>query len=122
MASKSRYRGGYCDAYALAIHRLHDYPLAVVRGYWYDPEWESEEYEDCHVVAVKEPGVYLDVDGEHSRDDLVRRCLFGGPVERVEIEPVSEEEARFLFTMEGVPDADIDEAATCALRYGWPGS
>lgn len=32
----SKYRCGFCDVFAIALHRMFKYPLYVVRGYYWD--------------------------------------------------------------------------------------
>ena len=108
----SIYKRGLCDAYALALHKVFGYGMAVVRGWYPDDlgDEDEEAYEDCHLVGVKDDCTFVDVDGDKSEEDLKKDCFFHNPVTRITIEPVSEEEARHLFTIEGVTDEQIQDA------------
>ena len=108
----SIYKRGLCDAYALALHKMYGYGMAVVRGWFPDDlgDEDEEAYEDCHLVGVKDDGTFVDVDGDKSEEDLKKDCFFHNPVTRITIEPVSEEEAKHLFTVEGVTDEQIQDA------------
>jgi len=99
-----------CDAFALALYKKTKYPLYVVRGYYWD-KWNNEEaYEDSHMVVKKGDNQYLDVDGEKNYDDLVENSLFANEITKVDIVPISYNEALYTFTSEGVSDEDIEEA------------
>ena len=106
----SYYKRGMCDAYALALHRKTNYPLYVVRGYYWDDWSEEEAYEDAHMVVKKQDNVYLDVDGEKNYNELISNSMFTNKVEKVDIVPISYNEALYTFTMEGVSEEDIKEA------------
>lgn len=106
----SYYKRGMCDAFALALHKKTKYPLYVVRGYYWD-QWNDEEaYEDSHMIVKKGDNQYLDVDGEKNYDDLVENSLFANEITKVDIVPISYNEALYTFTSEGVSDEDIEEA------------
>ena len=52
--SKHNFNLGECDIYAVALHRLHGYPLYVIRGYFLEEEWGGErewDYEDSHIIV-----------------------------------------------------------------------
>ena len=52
--SKHSFNSGDCDIYAVALHRLHGYPLYVVRGHFLEDEWGGErewDFEDAHIVV-----------------------------------------------------------------------
>ena len=62
------------------------------------------------MVVKKGNDQYLDVDGQKSYKDLINNSLFMNKVTRVEIVPISKEEALYIFTSIGVSDEDIEEA------------
>ena len=103
----SKYKTGFCDAYAIAMHRIFGYKIFVVRGFYkLYGEWEIE---DSHMV-VKDKNKFIDVDGAKSSKELIYQCMFTCKVEKVKLVEVSEEEAKFIFTCEGVSDEQISEA------------
>jgi hypothetical protein len=106
----SYYKRGMCDAFALALHKRTGYPLYVVRGYYWDIWNEDEAYEDSHMVAKKGENAYLDVDGLKTSEELISNSLFMNEITRVDIVPISQEEALYTFTSVGVSDEDIEEA------------
>ena len=106
----SIYRGGMCDAYALAQNQLTDAPMFLVQGKWWDEEYEEWATEPCHLVVKVGENRYLDVDGEKDEEELKQNCFFSGPVEEVEIVPTTPEEAQEIFTTEGVSDEDVERA------------
>lgn len=101
---------GDCEIYAIALHRLYGHPLYVVNGYYKEPDWNEEmgwtAYldEPCHVVVKLPNGKYLDAQGEITEDDLKKDCLFSNEVEYIKIEPIGEEEAKYLYTVEDKED------------------
>lgn len=101
---------GDCEIYAIALHRLYGHPLYVVNGYYKEPDWNEEmgwtAYldEPCHVVVKLPNGKYLDAQGEITEDDLKKDCLFSNEVEYIKIEPIGEEEAKYLYTGEDKED------------------
>lgn len=105
----SLYRGGMCDAYALAKHEMTGLPIYLVQGKWIDEEWEEEATEPCHML-VGDGKTFYDVDGARTEQDLKQNCYFSGPVTEVEIIQISPREAREIFTVEGVHDEDIEQA------------
>lgn len=101
---------GDCEIYAIALHRLYGHSLYVVNGYYKEPDWNEKmgwtAYldEPCHVVVKLPNGKYLDAQGEITEDELKKACLFGNEVEYIKIEPISEEEAKYLYTGEDKED------------------
>lgn len=101
---------GDCEVYAIALHRLYGHPLYVVNGYYKEPDWDEEmgwtAYldEPCHVVVKLPNGKYLDAQGETTEDELKKDCLFANQVEYIKIEPISEEEAKYLYSGEDQED------------------
>lgn len=110
--NQQRYRLGMCDAMALALHRHYGYPLAVWRGFFPDEFGDEgdEAYEDAHMCVVLPDRSWADVDGLHSAQP--ENLIFNQPVTRVEMVPVSEEDARQIFTTDGVTDEQIEEASS----------
>ena len=108
-SESSKYKTGLCDAYAIAMHRLFGYPIFAVRGYFKeDGEWNTE---DSHLV-VKSGAKFIDVDGAKTKKELIDQCHFtvGLGISKVKIEEVSEEEAAYIFTTEGVSEEQISDA------------
>jgi hypothetical protein len=102
------YKSGMCDAFAVALHRKFNWPLAVIRGYY---EWDDEEYfEDAHAVAIPSRGQVADCVGIRPQSEAIDSCFFSNPITRKELVLVSEKEMMGLFTMEGVSEADIVQA------------
>lgn len=104
------FRMGYCDAMAIALHERYGFPLAVWRGFFPDEfgDEEDEAFEDAHMCVVLPGGRWADVDGVHSGqpDNLA----FNEPVERIELVPISREEAEFAITPSGVEPETIELA------------
>jgi hypothetical protein len=113
----NKFRTGDCDAFAIALFRLTEKkaPIYVVRGYF--TEDGEEFYEDCHMVVKWGKDQYVDVDGEHTVQELKDRCYFNNPIERIELVKVSEEEARTIFSMEGVSEAQIERATQFFIEH-----
>jgi len=107
-SSCGMYRTGMCDAFALAKHELTGLPIYLVQGKWREDDdyWATEP---CHMV-VSDGDSFIDVGGRKTEEDLKQNCYFSGPVEEVEIIEITPEEAREIFTVEGVHDEDIERA------------
>lgn len=111
------YSAGMCDVFALALHRLLGWPLAVVRGAMED-EWGEDWYEDAHAFVLAPEGGGADVRGIRPIDEIVGECAFSNPSE-VSVVEVGEKEMCSLFTVEGVSEEDIDEAVRYAGTLPW---
>lgn len=100
------FKHGDCDIFAISMHRLYNYPLYVVRGYFEDEFGEPGEYayEDAHMVVKKGENTYLDADGEHTKENLIEGSLFMEEVETVKLVELSEEEALESFSCEDQED------------------
>lgn len=98
--SKHSFTTGDCDIYAVSLHRLHGYPLYVVRGWIKSDSEEDDEinYEDCHIVVKLPSGMFLDSRGEQSEMDLIQDARFMNDVYKVTVEPISEEIALSTFS------------------------
>jgi hypothetical protein len=99
-----------CDAMAIAMHETYGYPIAVWRGVFPDDLGDEgdEATEDAHMCVVLPDGSWADVDGIHvGEPDNLR---FDSPVTRVELVKITPEEARHIFTIEGVTDSQIEQA------------
>ena len=107
--SRSPYRVGLCDAFAIALHQLTKLPLGAWVGEYYDDFMEETELEYAHlcVVVSFENNTWIDVDGLHS--GLPKNIQFDNAVENVKLIPVTENDARELFTVEDL-DSDIETA------------
>jgi len=105
---------GDCDIYAIALHRLYNYPIYVINGYYKEPDsneemgWIGYWDEHAHVIVKLPNGNYLDSNGESSGEDLKNKCLFANEIEYIKIEPISEEEAKYIYTGED-KESDIKE-------------
>ena len=109
----SLYRTGMCDAYAIAQHQMTGLPIFLIQGKWWDDEYEEWATEPCHlVVKDEESGKYIDVGGEKTEEELKQDCHFmnADKIEEIEFVKVSPEEAREIFTTEGVSDEEIEDA------------
>jgi hypothetical protein len=89
---------GNCNVYAIALHRLYDYPLYVVNLYFKEDEWEEQvelgdpyfyDHETAHVCVKLPNGKYLDSDGEFEEDKLIELCMTDY-TEYVKIEAITE--------------------------------
>lgn len=101
------YTSGDCDIYAISLHKLTNYPLYVIRGFYKDELGDG--YEDCHMVVKSPNGKYLDVNGENTIKQLKNKCLFSNAIYKIKIVPISEEEAKYCFSMSGPSSEDIDK-------------
>jgi hypothetical protein len=113
---ETTYTMGMCDAYAIALHQIYGYPLYVIYGVYKDED-DEENMEPCHIVA-KKGNKYLDVRGERTKEELLKNCVFMNKVFKVKFIETSEEEARYIFTSEGVSSADIVKAKKEILKNG----
>ena len=106
--SRAIYRGGMCDAMAIALHDLTKLPLGAWKGSYIDDD-DEEQYEFCHVCIVLsfQNQEWVDVDGIHSER---ANCHFTFPVDKIELVPISRQDAAGLFTMEGVSTEDVQTA------------
>jgi hypothetical protein len=105
----SLYRSGMCDAFAIALHDLTNYPLAAWGGTYYDDFEEEDVIEYCHVVVtIPNSNKWIDVDGIH--DSPPDNCFFNNDVKKLQLYPISRDEATYIYSMEGVSENDIDRA------------
>lgn len=112
-----KYTSGFCDAMALALHRMTGLPVALWRGRYYD-DWNDEyAFEVAHAVVIldRDAQRYADVRGiqEGPSPDL----QFNEPVDRIELVEAGVEDVRYAFTCEGVSHEDIQEAARFAREH-----
>jgi hypothetical protein len=108
--SKSIYRSGMCDAFAMALHQLTKLPLGAWTGYYYDDFEEDYATEISHICCVKsfDQTEWIDVDGLHR--GRPKNLYFNNKIESIKLVPISEEDARYVYTMEGVGEMDIKQA------------
>jgi hypothetical protein len=108
--SKSIYRSGMCDAFAMALHELTKLPLGAWTGYYYDDFEEEDSTEISHICCVKsfDQIEWIDVDGLHRGKP--KNLYFNNKIESIKLVPISEEDARYVYTMEGVSEIDIKKA------------
>ena len=107
---KSIYRAGMCDAFAMALHQLTKLPLGAWTGYYYDDIEEEYSTEISHICCVKsfDQIEWIDVDGLHRGKP--QNLYFNNKIESIKLVPISEEDARYVYTMEGVSEMDIKKA------------
>jgi len=113
--SKHNFNLGDCDIYAVALHRLHGYPLYVIRGYFLEEEWGGErewDYEDSHIIVKLPNGNYMDSDGEQTEETLKSNAGFMNKVERIEFIPIDEEGALSTFSCQ-----DQEEDVSKVINY-----
>jgi hypothetical protein len=104
--SEHNFNCGDCDVYAIALHRVYGYPLYIVNGYHKEDDWDEEEgyteydSEPAHIVVKLPNGNYMDSDGEVTEDQLKTDCAFGNKIEYIKIEPITEQEAMYVYSGE----------------------
>ena len=109
---------GDCDVYAIALHRVYGYPLYIVNGYHKEEDWDEEEgyteydSEPAHIVVKLPNGNYMDSDGEVTEEQLKADCVFGNKVEYIKIEPITEQEAMYVYSGE-----DQEEDIERVVKY-----
>ncbi len=99
----------------MALHRLHGYPLYVIRGYFLEEEWGGErewDYEDSHIIVKLPNGNYMDSDGEQTEETLKSNAGFMNKVERIEFIPIDEEGALSTFSCQ-----DQEEYVSKVINY-----
>lgn len=108
--NKNKYRTGMCDAFALALHNLTNMPLGSWTGFYYDDDEDEYVPETCHVCCVKsfENQEWIDVDGIHKGKP--NNCYFVNKIEEIKLLPITPEEAKYIFSMEGVGQEEIKTA------------
>ncbi len=102
--SGKSYTHGHCGEYALALSKVKDKPIYIVRGYF--EEDDEEFFEDGHAVVKLDDNLYEDVKGKRSAEDIINETMWMEDVTRVELEKVSEKELKFIFN---INDEDISE-------------
>jgi len=96
-----KFNSGDCDVYAVSLHRLYNYPLYAIRGKFLEPEWGGKrewDYEYCHIMVKLPNGNYMDSDGELTDQEAKDLAMFNEDVKKIEIIPVTEEEALSTFS------------------------
>ncbi len=92
---------GDCDVYAVSLHRLYNYPLYVIRGYFLEEDWGGKrewDYEDCHIMVKLPNGNYMDSDGEQTAKQLKQRATFANDVKKIKFVPIDEQTALNTFS------------------------
>ena len=116
--SKHNFNCGDCDVYAIALHRVYGYPLYIVNGYHKEEDWDEEEgyteydSEPAHIVVKLPNGNYMDSDGEVTEEQLKADCAFGNKIEYIKIEPITEQEAMYVYSGE-----DQEEDIERVVKY-----
>ena len=112
---RQAYRQGLCDAMALALHRLTGLRLVVFVGQTKDHDQGDWCEEPAHVAVSPSKGLWIDVDGLH-RGVPKDRLRFMRKPERVRMRPSSAREVRFIYSLKGVPEREIEEAVRFAFQ------
>jgi len=100
------YNFGDCNIYAIALHRLYNYPLYAINLYFKEDDWDEDagythmDHETAHVCVKLPNGKYLDGDGEFEKDKLIELCVTNY-TEYVKIEAITEFEARTCYLGSG---------------------
>lgn len=116
--SKHNFNCGDCDVYAIALHRVYGYPLYIVNGYYKEDDWDEEAgytgyyNEPAHIVVKLSNGNYMDSDGEVTEEQLKADCAFGNKIEYIKIEPITEQEAMYVYSGE-----DQEEDIERVVKY-----
>ena len=116
--SKHNFNCGDCDVYAIALHRVYGYPLYIVNGYHKEEDWDEQEgyteydSEPAHIVVKLPNGNYMDSDGEVTEEQLKADCAFGNKIEYIKIEPITEQEAMYVYSGE-----DQEEDIERVVKY-----
>lgn len=116
--SEHNFNCGDCDVYAIALHRVYGYPLYIVNGYHKEEDWDEEEgyteydSEPAHIVVKLPNGNYMDSDGEVTEEQLKADCAFGNKIEYIKIEPITEQEAMYVYSGE-----DQEEDIERVVKY-----
>ncbi len=116
--SKHNFNCGDCDVYAIALHRVYGYPLYIVNGYHKEEDWDEEEgyteydSEPAHIVVKLPNGNYMDSDGEVTEEQLKADCAFGNKIKYIKIEPITEQEAMYVYSGE-----DQEEDIERVVKY-----
>jgi hypothetical protein len=96
------FNSGDCDIYAISLHRLYNYPLFVIRGYYLE---DGElNYEDAHIMVKLPNGKYLDSNGEQTKEEILPKAMFSNKISKVEIVSINEEEALNTFSCQNQED------------------
>ena len=116
--SKHNFNCGDCDVYAIALHRIYGYPLYIVNGYHKEEDWDEEEgyteydSEPAHIVVKLPNENYMDSDGEVTEEQLKADCVFGNKIEYIKIEPITVQEAMYVYSGE-----DQEEDIERVVKY-----
>ena len=116
--SEHNFNCGDCDVYAIALHRVYGYPLYIVNGYHKEEDWDEEEgyteydSEPAHIVVKLPNGNYMDSDGEVTEEQLKADCAFGNKIKYIKIEPITEQEAMYVYSGE-----DQEEDIERVVKY-----
>lgn len=113
-AQRRRYETGLCAEFAVALHRVYGYPLAM----WIEVEREGREWLEgpyVHVVAKHPSGKLLDVGGLSSKAALTRKLLHS-PGASLRFRDTTEQELDG-FGMEGLDPETLADAEAIVRAY-----
>ena len=113
-AQRRRYETGLCAEFAVALHRVYGYPLAM----WIEVEREGREWLEgpyVHVVAKHPSGGLLDVGGLSSKAALTRKLLHS-PGTSLRFRDTTEQELDG-FGMEGLDPETLADAEAIVRAY-----
>ena len=94
---------GDCDIYAVALHRLYEYPLYAIYGYFLEEPWggKRELISEVYHIMVKLPnGKFKDSEGEYTLKELTPLLGLGEEIKKVKAVHIDETEALSTFSME----------------------
>jgi len=110
------YKLGNCEVFAIALSELLNKPLYVVRGFYWDNNIKENVYEDCHVVVKVSNNNYMDVDGIKNEEEIKLSCMFLNDIKKIKLIKITKEEAKFIFSTEGILEKDIEKAKQIILQ------
>lgn len=115
---------GFCDAFAIALHRLSGLPLASVCGKVVEEDGDIR-YDDHHLVIIEDyqTETFIDAAGRRFgldpwRRDIGSNCFVDCRTVEILLRPVSIDEALFIFTTTGVSENEVAEAMDCIKESG----
>ena len=105
---------GDCYIYAIAMHRLYDYPIYGVKLYFKEDDWDyitdpQYDFEYAHIIVKKPNGKFVDHEGDYTEEEL-KNLSKTNYTEFIKIEPISEFEARTAYL-------GSDESETIGSNY-----
>ena len=113
----TRYKVGFCDVAALALHQLTGLPLGLIGGDYEDDLFDEPAFEAAHACVILDNNRWADAYGIHT--GIPDNLMFNNEVSNVRIEEVSEEDIRSAFTACDISQKEIDEAKRFVTNQEW---